>query len=177
MIQYGHTFFQKTVCTLWKYSVNLQLQAGKMNLCLCSSMYIGMEWLRENKMGCWDDWLCNQIEVPAVLQSLPWGRCDWSNVTLFLFESSPLTGKDFLLCLWLRVSKKSPLLCYSFPFRVFCGATSASLSAVSWCWPISFLWLFYQHCAVLQMLSEMSPACPLCFKRNQTCGYFHLSSF
>lgn len=82
MIQYGHTFFQKTVCTLWMYSINLQLQAEKTNLCFCSSMCIGMELLRENKMGCWDDWSCNQIKVPAVLQSLPWGRCDWSNVTV-----------------------------------------------------------------------------------------------
>lgn len=112
MIPDGHTFFQKAVCTSWMYSVNLQLQAGKMN-CLCSSMYIGMELLRENEMGCWDDWSCNQIKVPAVLQSLPWGICDWSHV--FLFESPPLTGKDFLLCLWLGVSKN--LLSFAIVFH------------------------------------------------------------
>lgn len=51
-------------------SANRQLEAGKTKLCLCSRMYIGMELLRENKMGCWDDWSCYQIKVPAVLQSL-----------------------------------------------------------------------------------------------------------
>lgn len=170
-------FFPKDCLHFMNVFCEPSASGRKKNLCLCSSMYIGMESLRENKMGCWDDWSCNQIKVPAVLQSLPWGRCDWSNVTVFLFEFPPLTGKDFLLLLWLRASKKSPVLWYSFPFRTFCGATSASLCAVSSCCPINFLWLFYQHCGILQMLSEMSLACPQCFKRNQTNGYFHLTSF
>lgn len=115
-------FFPKDRLHLWMYSVNLQLQTGEMNLCLCSSMYIGMESLRENKVGCWDDWSCNQIKVPAVLQSLPWGRCDWSNMTIhmyticIMFEFPPLTGKDFLLCLWLSVSKKN-LLSFAIVFH------------------------------------------------------------
>lgn len=55
------------------YSVNLQLEAGKTNLYLCSCMYVGMALLRENKMGCWHDWSCDQIKDHTVLQSLQEG--------------------------------------------------------------------------------------------------------
>lgn len=95
-------FFPKVCLHFVNVSVNLQLEAGKTSLYLCTCIYIGMELLRESHTGCWEDQSLNKIKVHTVLQLLQ--REMWLELVLddvFSVWIPSVCCKD-LSCLWLR---------------------------------------------------------------------------
>lgn len=97
-----HILFSRSVCIFWMYFVNLQLEARKANLFLCSRMYIGRELLMENKTKCRHQ-SCNGIKVPTGLQSLQEGNVTAvSSGWCISVGISPIYGWRFPAVLWVR---------------------------------------------------------------------------
>lgn len=169
-ILFSKRLFAFHECILWTFSYRQEKQT-------CASVAVCiLAWTCSGKIK-WDAGMIGHVIKSKFLLSCNHFHEGYVTGAMY-FCLNPLHLLATISCCACAQSvKKSCVLCYSFPFRIFCRATLASLSVVSSCWPTSYLWLFYQWCGVLQMLSKMSLACPQYFKRNQACGYFHLSSF